>query len=165
VLTLVILASALRRLDLYEDTFGLTRLRISVHATILWLAMVFALVMLAGVTSGKWLPRTLLYATVIGFLLFAFINPEARIAEHNVGLYESEKTVDLNYLAGLSADAVPALTALPQSERACVLGSIARKVPDSESWLSFNLARVQARPLLAGPPPGPSDCARLLAID
>ena len=47
-LTLVMLASALRRLGLYEDAYGATRLRALVHVQLLWLGAVFALLLLAG---------------------------------------------------------------------------------------------------------------------
>ena len=48
-LTLVILASALHRLDLYVDAYGLSRLRAVVIATCWWLAAVFLVVLVAGV--------------------------------------------------------------------------------------------------------------------
>lgn len=148
VLTLVILASALRRLDLYQDVFGLTRLRVSVQATILWLGAIFALILVAGINQGKWLPRAVLYVSAASFLIFAVSNPEARIAEQNVGRFERTSRIDLQYLETLSADAVPALTALPPFERACALSQIDSRVSDEESWLSFNAARSAARPTL-----------------
>ena len=47
-LTLVILASALKRLGLYEEAFGFTRLRLMAHGAILWLGGLFVLVAAAG---------------------------------------------------------------------------------------------------------------------
>ena len=47
-LTLVVLASALQRLWLYVDAFGATRLRFLVQAQLLWLAAVFAALLVAG---------------------------------------------------------------------------------------------------------------------
>ncbi|MFF3322875.1 DUF4153 domain-containing protein [Streptomyces sp. NPDC002889] len=49
VLTLVVVASALRRMDLYVDAYRLTRLRVSVAAMGLWLR----LVIVAGVDSAR----------------------------------------------------------------------------------------------------------------
>ena len=48
-LTLVVLASALKRLGLYEEAFGFTRLRLLAHGGILWLGGLFVLVLAAGV--------------------------------------------------------------------------------------------------------------------
>ena len=61
-LTLVVLISALKRLALYEDTFGYTRLRLAAHAAILYLGALFVLVF---VTRGRatWLPRAAVATT------------------------------------------------------------------------------------------------------
>lgn len=59
VLTLVVVASALRRMDLYVDAFGLTRLRISVAAVELWLGVVLVLILAAGVFGARLLPRAI----------------------------------------------------------------------------------------------------------
>lgn len=158
VLTLVILASALRRLDLYQDVFGLTRLRVSVQATILWLGAVFALILVAGINQGKWLPRAVLYVSAASFLIFAVSNPEARIAEQNVERFERTSRIDLHYLSTLSADAVPALAQLPAAERTCVLSLVDARVPDTESWVSFNSSRSAGRPILEANHAVPSYC-------
>ena len=58
VCTLAIVASAVRRLSLYEDAYGFTRLRVLVGAVELWLGVVYLLVVLAGVRlRAGWLPR------------------------------------------------------------------------------------------------------------
>ena len=46
-LTLVVLASALKRLGLYEETYGFTRLRFAAHAALLYLGALFCLVLVA----------------------------------------------------------------------------------------------------------------------
>ena len=59
-LCLVVLASALKRLGLYEEAYGSTRLRLLADANILWLGAVLVLV-LAALATGRagWLPRAL----------------------------------------------------------------------------------------------------------
>ncbi len=148
VLTLVILASALRRLTLYEDTYGFTRLRISVHAVILWLGILFGLVLVAGALwRADWLPRAFVYATAGCLLAFSLVNPEGIIARQNVERFERTGDVDVLYLRSLSADAVPALVRLPQDVRDCVFAAIGRHVAD-ESWAAFNLSRRGAQRVL-----------------
>jgi hypothetical protein len=130
-LTLVVLASALTRLDLYMDAYGFTRLRLSAQAAILWLGGVFALVLIAGAARRMgWLPRTTVALTAAAILGFAISNPDHRIAEHNV---KRSGRVDERVLRGLSADAAPALPCRLRSE------------VEPDGLLGFNLGRSQAR--------------------
>ena len=147
-LTLVILASALRRLSLYEATFGATRLRISVHATILWLAGIFVMVLVAGAAwRARWLARAALFSTACGLLAFTAINPERVIARENMERWQRTGDIDLAYLETLSADAVPALVALPDPARSCVLERHF-DLRDEADWQSFNLSRAEAAGVL-----------------
>ena len=120
--TLVVLASALRRLELYESVFGYTRLRLSVHATILWMAAVFLLILAAGLRMrASWLPRATVLLTGASLLVFTLVDPDRLIAERNVQRYRVTGSIDLSYLSSLSADAVPALAELPPPLRGCAL--------------------------------------------
>ncbi|MBW3639234.1 MAG: DUF4173 domain-containing protein, partial [Actinobacteria bacterium] len=152
-LTLVVLASASRRLGLYEQEFGFTRLRLSVDGAIGWLAVVLLLVLAAGARPrADWLPRAVVLSAAGGLLLFAAGDPDARIAERNVERFAATGELDLGYLAGLSADAVPALQRLPEPERSCVLRAIGPPPPDG--WTAVNRSRVRAREAFAAFPPG-----------
>ncbi|NYJ33836.1 DUF4153 domain-containing protein [Nocardiopsis aegyptia] len=154
VLTLVILASAMMRLQLYIDTFGLTRLRVSAEAWILWSAGVFGLVIVAGLCntlgrSAAWLPRVTVAFGAVALAVFAYGNPDLRIAEshHDLDL----AAVDTWYLRDLSADAVPGLMGLPEHERDCALVGLRDRLddPDGRGVAAWNLSRVQGRQQLA----------------
>jgi hypothetical protein len=150
VLTLVVLASALKRLLLYEEVLGYTRLRISVHAVILWLGGVLALVIVAGaLRRGSWLPRAVVGWSAVGLLVFNLANPDALVAERNVERFHQSGRVHIEYLALLSPDAVPALASLPQNLRACVLEPHADLFTEPDSWPEWNLGRARARATLA----------------
>jgi hypothetical protein len=156
-LTLVVLASALKRLLLYEDAFGFTTLRISVHAVILWLAGVLVMVMAAGLvrSAGRWLPRALLAFSAAALLTFNLSNPDGLVARWNVERYFESGGVDLAYLDGLSADAVPALAELPYSIRECGLKRHRRLRIEPDTWPAWNLARARARTVLESTKGGP----------
>ena len=104
------LASALKRLGLYEEAFGFTRLRLLAHGGILWLA---------GCSSScwpparprarRWLPRATVALSAVLGLAFGLSNPDARIAEHNVARHERGGPIDLRTSKQLSPDATPAL--------------------------------------------------------
>src|SRR5262249_19091551 len=126
-LTLAVVVSALCRMKLYVDAFGLTRLRISVAAVELWLGVVFVLVILGGVLATRsWLPRVVVLSAAVGTLIFGLSPPDALIAEQNVARYQRTGQIDLAYLQTLSADAVPALDRLPSGQRLCALGLISQ---------------------------------------
>jgi hypothetical protein len=127
-LTLVVLASALRRLGLYEETYGFTRLRFAGHAALLYLGALFALVL---VTRA---PQAIVAVTAAALLTFALSDPERRIAEHNVERYERTGKLDVAYLKTLGADAAPALASVTAPP--CV---------GRDGIAGFNLARAAAR--------------------
>ncbi|MBP2705896.1 DUF4173 domain-containing protein [Microbispora sp. RL4-1S] len=152
--TLVILASALHRLGLYTDAYGLSRLRAAVGAAIWWLGAVFVLVLAAGAVRlwGRrtaWLFRTLVLVTGTAVLVFASWNPDARVAETQVSI-RGVALLDRAYLTWLSAEAVPMLDRLPEPTRTCILRDVVTRtrlnVPDG--WSGWNLARARARALL-----------------
>ena len=155
VLTLVIVASATHRMDLYADTYGLTRLRLLVALCEVWLGLVFVMILVAGIRlTGLWLPRAVVGAAVLGLLGLAGANPDRLIADHNVTRYEQTDRIDTYYLSTLSADAVPALDRLTGTNRDCALMPIADGLDHhKDDWRGWNLGRYQARDLLAHDPP------------
>jgi hypothetical protein len=152
VLTLVIVASALKRLALYESTYGYTRLRILVGACEIWLAIVFVLVLVAGIRlRAPWLARAVAGTAVAMVLAIAVLNPDRFIADRNVDRYQSSHRIDLYYLERLSPDAAPALARLPEPMREQVLASIYFELYDQcDDWSDFNLGRQRARETVAG---------------
>ncbi|MEV4093330.1 DUF4153 domain-containing protein [Streptosporangium saharense] len=158
-LTMVILASALHRLDLYVDAYGFSRLRASVEAAIWWLGAVFALVLVAGAVRltrrgrAGWLPRAMVMMTGIALLAFAAWNPDLRVAESQAAVRGIER-LDRVYLGDLGAEAVPALDRLPEPMRSCVLRDViaANQLATPDPWNGWNLARQRARDLLAEHP-------------
>lgn len=141
-LTLVVVASALYRMHLYQEAYGFTRLRLLVDVFEGWLGLVVMGVLLAGVAlKGGWLPRMALVSSAVMLLGLAAINPDAWIAHHNIERYESTGKVDWHYLSGLSLDAAPVLSHLSESDRGCALATYVR--PD-DGWLGWNYGRARA---------------------
>ncbi|MDX6275459.1 MAG: hypothetical protein QOJ92_2669 [Frankiales bacterium] len=147
-LALAVDASALLRLHLYADAYGLTRLRITASAVSLWLGVVIVLVLAAAVLKGRWLPNSVVLSAAVGLLALTAYNPDARIARSQLARPAGP---DLVYLAGLSADAVDVIGALPAADRDCLLRPM--RTLGHGSWTEANLARhhaaVTAKRLLA----------------
>ena len=141
-LTLVVLASALRRLGLLEDTYGFTLTRLFGHAGTLWVGAVLLGVMAAGAARRTdLLPRALVAATAAGLVAFSLANPEGLVARENVDRFERTGKIDTRYLRTLGADATPALERLPRAER----GEADPERPEDEGLFAYNLARARAR--------------------
>ena len=116
-LLLVVVASALLRMHIYTQAYGLTQLRFYSTALIFWLAV---LVLLHGIVAlpGK---RRLFYPGVIltgccAALFLHAVNPDAVIVRTNVkNASEKIREIDMKYLSELSLDAVPELHKLAQT--------------------------------------------------
>ena len=161
--TLGVVASALRRMGLYLDAYGLTRLRLFVVVVEVVLAVVLVLVLVAGIRwSGRWLPRAVASVVGVAILGVALVNSDAMILRHNTTA-DLEVDLDVSYLRGLSADAAVAADQLTEPLRGCVLASVAPT--PARSWPEWNLRRHQAEQVIAGADLDPTACARVRHSD
>jgi hypothetical protein len=146
-LTLVIVATALGRMWLYQQAYGFTVLRLLVLVVELWLGAGFVLV-LVGVVRGVPAVRGTAVTGAVVLLALALADPERIVAEQNVARFVETGRIDPVYLSHLSTDAVPALLALPDPRQWCAL------VPDgADDWRSLNASRAAVAGLTA--PGGP----------
>jgi hypothetical protein len=124
------------------------------------LGVVLLLVMVAGVRwRAAWLPRAVVGVAAVALLGLAVVNPDALVLRHNAdrALAGSlAEPLDLAYLRGLSADAVPDAVALPEPLRSCVLAW--RDAPDDEGLAGWNLGRARAADALEGAGVKPAVC-------
>jgi hypothetical protein len=153
----VIIASALHRMNLYIDAYGLTQLRLYATAFTIWIAVLFL-----------WLYAILLRDRILhfayGFLLTGYaatftviaMNPDAMIARINLTRAQEGKPLDMEYISQLGADAVPALVkglpALKPVDRVVVTSFLAkRKVElDTRPRRTWTLGLQGARTALKG---------------
>ncbi len=159
---LVILASSLNRLQLYEDAYGFTQLRTYTHIFIIWLALLLAVTIVFELTQRRRLFALAGLLVTFGFgLTFGVINVDGFIAGQNIQRARSGAELDGQYLTALSGDAVPALLAeyqLPNqpqavkdtlgAELACREALLAQHAGENTSWLSYNLSKGTAASLL-----------------
>ncbi|MGW0604456.1 DUF4153 domain-containing protein [Streptomyces sp. NPDC002640] len=151
-LALVVVASAVTRMNMYVDAYGLTRLRISVLTMEFWLGLVIVLIMVAGIRGSRWLPRAVAVSAAAGVLTFGLMSPDALIAEHNVARYTEDGDLDRMYLEGLSVDAVPALDRLREPMRSCLLAEYTGELDEDTPWYATSWSERQARSVLAERP-------------
>jgi Domain of unknown function (DUF4173) len=128
-----------------------------VHAFEMWLGLVIVLVLATGPRMrAAWLARAVAASGAAGLVGLAVLNPDAFIAERNVDRFVRTQKIDLSYLQGLSADAVPALDRLPEPYRSCALRPIAADLDDADPVLAVSLGRLRARAILADRPVDPT---------
>lgn len=151
-LLMVIVASAIHRMQAYQSAYGLTELRVVVTAVLVWLTVI---VVWFGVTvfSGR-RDRFAFGGLVTAFVLVGalqLINPAGLVARHNLDRIEQLGGVDVEHLGSLGSDAAPLLVArldeLPD-EAQCL---VARRLLDQwgperpADWRSFNWSESRAR--------------------
>src|SRR5262249_35131095 len=141
-LTIVILASAFGRMELYEEAYGFTRLRLYPHVFMVWLAILFALFL-----GTLILRRVAWFATAglvvcVGFVMtLNILNPDSFIVRQNVARGLVGKEVDAAYLGSLSEDAIPDLIPLIADPR---------YKDDIGPWLHSHLRDLDQRQRTAG---------------
>ncbi|MDA1358853.1 DUF4173 domain-containing protein [Glycomyces luteolus] len=140
-LSMVVIASALYRMFTYADTYGLTRMRVWIFTVEIWLAVLFAMVIVCcWKLRATWLPRAVLASGALALLGLAAANPDALIARYNL---EHDHTLDLDYLEDLSDDAVPEFASLPDEDLDCMLDD-----PVERDLMAWNLGHQRAAGLL-----------------
>ncbi len=144
-LTLVVVASALFRMAVYQQEYGYTVLRVLVDAFEVWLGVIVVLVIVAGVRlSGWWLPRAALVSGAVLLLGIGLANPDAWVAQQNIERYRATGKLDLAYLSSLGADATPVVyNGLPAHLAACVVEN-QHTSQNRDDWLGWNLGRARA---------------------
>ena len=143
-LTLAIVVVAVRRLHLYEQAYGLTILRLIASVFALWVGGVFVLLAasLAGVhRQRRWLVPAAISFGLICVVALNVVNPERLVVARDIDHYERTGKLDVDHLAGLSDDAVPALAAaLPRLDavnRQAVVARLCRpESSTSRDWLA-----------------------------
>ena len=152
-LLFVVVASALQRMYLYQQAFGLTELRLYTTIFMAWTSAVIVWFVLTVMRDRR--DSFAFGALVAGFAaIFAInaINPDAIIAGTNIERSEHGRKLDVYYLTTLSADAAPVLVeSLPEigerrlGENLTLRGAIAdRWNVNNSDWRTWNLSRSRA---------------------
>jgi len=130
-LLFVVVASALQRMYLYEQEFGLTELRLYSTVFMVWISTVLLWFVLTVMRSRR--DRFAFGSLLAGFAaIFAInaMNPDAIIASTNIDRMEQGCRFDAYYLTTLSADAAPVLVeSLPE-------------IGDTRLWKGYTLEQV-----------------------
>ncbi|HEU4888997.1 MAG TPA: DUF4173 domain-containing protein, partial [Thermoanaerobaculia bacterium] len=150
-LVFVIGASALHRMDLYRDAFGLTRLRFFTTAFMIWLGAL--LIWFVGTVLTGRRHRFAIGALATGMIVVVVlhaVNPDRIIVKTNVERARGgQRPFDASYAMRLSADAVPAILKNEDVVGPLVIRRFAHRRNYPMGWRTWNWSRAQARELVA----------------
>jgi len=167
-LTVVVLASAALRLQLYQDAYGWTELRLYVAVSIAAMAVTLVAMAAALATDRtRWVGHVMAVTGLVALVGLNVLAPAAFVAQRNVDRVIDPTLVppdgwaglDVEYLAVLPDDAIPvlveALPRLPEAERDDVARLLYTRRwelasdPAFASPAAWNLGRERARAALA----------------
>lgn len=158
--TLVLIATALAKMLLYIDSYGLTRKRVYASWLMLLLAAIFIVTLLCLFIRRIPLAATVIAVCIVFFAGISLPNVDGAIADYNVDAYLSGELsdVDVASISEYGASAVPALVRLRDSlgegelktETELALSDISKELAETPGGLfSFNIPRARARKLLS----------------
>ena len=149
VTTLPLLASAARRMVLYEHVYGFTTLRVWSQACTALLALLVLWRAVTLWTRPERFAVGLVASCVICLVGMNVVNPDALIARENLALVSEGRPLDVDYLNTLSTDAAPVITAYARTHASTGLCP-AGLLRSNDGLGAFNVSRWRALHGIAG---------------
>lgn len=109
--TLLLIATALSKMFLYIQNYGMTRLRILTSVFMIFLAILFITVILRAFIKKIPVIKTGLIAAVLILAVVGFADVDRTVAEYNLFAYENKyiESLDVEAIGDLGAGGVPTL--------------------------------------------------------
>ncbi|MFB5268724.1 DUF4153 domain-containing protein [Paenibacillus enshidis] len=148
----IMLYSAYIRLVMYEETYGYTYTRFLVHAFMIFLGLLLLIAALRIHITRIPLAKCYVVLGLCAYVLINYIGMDTIIADRNIERYRVSGNMDVYYLQGLSADAVPRLIEFARNEYPELNAHLQERFAGMDSihvpWQSFNLAEYRAQKAL-----------------
>lgn len=156
--TLILIATALSKMFMYIDAYGLTLLRVYTSWFMSAFALTFMLIIIKQLFQKFNLARTLLLTLSLWFLVLLFANVDGLVANYNISLYQSGKfkTVDLNMTNELSDSAIPYIVKLiddanpdVKAHVKVILNERKQRIDSYDNkWGNYNLSSARTKKIL-----------------
>ncbi len=116
--TLIIIATAISKMVLYINSYGMTELRITTSAFMIFLAIVFISVMLKVFIPQIRVLKVAILTSACVLCVLGTVNVNGFIAEYNYTAYKQKKLedIDVNAIYELGDEGVPYLVALTKDK-------------------------------------------------
>jgi hypothetical protein len=157
---LVILASSLMRLLMYEDAYGFSELRTYTHIFIFWLAGLLVAAIVLELLHRRGYFGLALLLTMVGYCAtLGLINVDGFVTNQNIQRVSHGYDLDVDYLSTLSTDAVPVMVNTyldikqPKLLREALGAELACRTNTLDTaaarpWQDFRFGQAQAETLL-----------------
>jgi hypothetical protein len=147
--TFVMLVSAFYRMLVYEQAYGFTYLRIFVQAFMILLFFLFIINIVFIWYLKLPIIKAYFITALVVYTVLNFANVDMIIAGNNINRYFETGQIDMEYLKGLSFEAVPEMVRLVEDDdlRNEVLVYFKDKkleLDEQDRWQSFNYSRARA---------------------
>lgn len=155
--SLVQWSSAMFRMKMYVDSYGLTLLRFWVTAFMLLILAIFLLLLAKEFASGFPLFKSCAAAIILSLLLLNHVNSDAWIARYNINLYQATGRLDTAHFNELSDAAVPAMLELIDLSDPVAAAEISSQLISryqylegyaGEHWQQLNVSQEAARGMI-----------------
>ncbi len=153
--TFILLISAFYRMVLYEMAYGYTYLRIFVQAFMVLLFLLFIINLVYIWYSRIPIISAYILCSLILFIILNFANVDVIIAKNNINRYYRTGEIDVNYLEGLSYDAIAETTRLLDCQDEEIAAQVRNYferekeiLTEQSSWQSINLSKIKAQRIL-----------------
>lgn len=154
-LTLIIIVSSFYRMNLYEQAYGYTLLRLGVYTT-LFTEVLLLIPTIIYIIKDKF--NVLNYYVIIITIIYTFINlfsVDRVIADRNIKRYKLKHDIDIDYLSNYHADNIPQLLELKdilteeelQDELDFYISDYLLS-KEKDNLLEYNISRSKANTLL-----------------
>lgn len=144
--TLFIIATAIAKMVLYIDAYGLTRLRLYTTWFMVLLAIVFVVTLVMQFTNRLHPARILVTSFTVMFTLLIFSRPDAMVAEYNITRWQNGtlKDPDWKLICSLSDDAYTVICQhwdeLPEEQQAYISDSYNNHRYEKHPETTWNLS-------------------------
>lgn len=118
VFTLLIIATALSKMFLYIKSFGMTKLRITTSAFMIFLAVVFIALMLRLYIKRINIIKTAFVTAAVTLILLGTVNVNSLVAKYNYNAYKTNalNEIDVDTIAELGDEGIPYLIMLTEDD-------------------------------------------------
>lgn len=158
--TLILIATALSKMLMYIQAYGLTLLRVYTSWFMIALAITFLLIIVKQLFNKFNLAGTLLITCSIWFLILIFSNVDGIIVKYNIDQYQNGnlKTIDVNMTKELSDSAIPYIVQLLDDKDPVVQEQVKEILKERKKqlnatknrWRNYNLSSYKVRSIVNG---------------
>ena len=157
--TLIIIVSAFYRMNLYQETYGYTYLRIFVDFVLISEALISIPIIIYLLGKKIDILKSVIIITSFMFVLLNFMNIDNFIAEKNIDRYfnnPEDSNFDISYLCKLGTDATEQITRLLKADDEYIVKRTERYLYeqkqslnlDEMNWQEYNMSKKEAKEIL-----------------